>query len=536
MKRTKKLLSALLLIAMLSSAMPVLADNADSAVTESAAASQGFTVRYELNYYLAPKIAARKIAPGEIAPKVNGYTRDGWIFAGWSLEKRGPLYDFSTPVTTDMTLYAQWIQLRRNNMDAIKAVQEAETAPETEAPETEVPETEAAETEVPETKAPETEAPETEKPAETEVEEQKHIVYDEGVYKCVISFMYRDGEDSWKQYDRVYRVWNVDENDDLSVVIPDFPGTNITLVSKYQNEQDEYVTIKKTSVRLNDKKEMEEYEYDQDLYSYPSMNGIAGSSGRINFHSLADGENHFNVRLLLGEINGVKKYANMKLTVIRKTENEWENPYTDITEDHPYYNEIKFCAQNGYMGGVTATEFDADSEITNAMLAATLYRVAGSPDVDSDKSKWYSDAMAWMKENKIFRDDNADPNAKVTRLELAYAMLGYTKIVYPNYKPFIISAIAMDLLNDEYEHTCGMATWIDEDRIHPERTCARCAMGIASQTGMLPLYDGNFIPGQLATRANLASSIAGLKQQLFEILKDNPDGFKDPETAQSYWS
>lgn len=524
MRKTKKLLSALLLIAMLSSAMPVLADNAEPAVTESAAAeSQGFTVRYELNYYLAPKIAARKIAPGEKAPKVTGYARDGWVFAGWSLEKRGPLYDFSTPVTADLTLYAQWIQLRRNNMNAVKAVQEAETEQETEAPETE------AEIVVVETEAPETEAPETEAP---EVSDEGGIASDTKPMSMIdgmteISMVHRDAA-SYYTAEWMFNIENnandgkrelaAINNSDLYTVDPenatwiinDYPYTNILLIGKVYSNQGPTGRMQTFT-----------------------MNGFSNNGSRSIFHSLAEGKNYFKV---IVPRFGSDENDVITLIVNRPTENEWENPFTDITEEHPYYNVIKFCAQNGYMGGVTATEFDADSEITNAMLAATLYRVAGSPDVDSDKSNWYSDAMAWMKENQIFRDDNADPNAKVTRLELAYAMLGYTKIVYPNYKPFIISAIAMDLLGDEYEHTCGMATWIDEDRIHPERTCARCAMGIASQTGMLPLYDGNFIPEQLATRANLASSIAGLKQQLFEILKDNPDGFKDPETAQSYWS
>ncbi len=82
----------------------------------------------------------------------------------------------------------------------------------------------------------------------------------------------------------------------------------------------------------------------------------------------------------------------------------------------------------------------------------------------------------------------------------------------------------MDLMNDTYAHTDAGKTY------------AHCAMGIASLTGTLPLQSRNFNPEQYATRADLASSIAGLKQQLFEVLQGKPDGFKDIGTAQMHWS
>ena len=565
MRKTKKLLSVLLLIAMLSSAMPVLADNAAPAVTESAATSQGFTVRYELNYYLAPKIAARKIAPGEKAPKVNGYARDGWVFAGWSLEKRGPLYDFSTPVTADMTLYAQWIQLRRNNMDAIKAAQETEQeteapetetevavveteAPETEAPETEALEPEAPETEAPETEAPENTAPETEKSDETtsdvvEIETKKEKAYDNGFNKIVVNADYRDGNNSSNRYSATHEIWTTsDDNSDLEWIIDDYPGTNISLSMSYYIVENGYETY-------------------MNSYSFPLMNGRRQWINNEMYQSLAEGENHFNVKFMLGKVNDEVKYGNLKLTVIRKSEKKWENPFTDITVENPNYNVIQYCAQNGYMSGKTPTTFDADSKITNAMLAATLYRVAGSPAVESDKSNWYSDAMAWMQKNNLFFE-NADPNANVTRKELAYSMLAYAKVVYPNLHAYSYTHVAMDVATESDAHTCGLTfdsigiPNIEENGNN--KVCAICAMGIAVRTGMLPLYvedtdldfgrygvasieswrkNSFFKPDELTSRADLASCVAGLKQQLFEILKDNPEGFKFmSRESEDYWN
>lgn len=99
MKRSTKLLAALLSLLMLCSVLPM-----------SVFAADTHTVRYVLNYNGAPKMESKTVADGETAPYVDGSVHDGWFFSGWSLAKRGDLYDFSMPVTADITLYAQWTQ------------------------------------------------------------------------------------------------------------------------------------------------------------------------------------------------------------------------------------------------------------------------------------------------------------------------------------------------------------------------------------------------------------------------------------------
>ena len=94
MRKSKKLIAALLALLMLCSVLPISVFTADS-----------HTVRYVLNYNGAPKIESKNVADGETAPYVDGSGRSGWFFTGWSLAKRGELYDFSTPVTEDITLY-----------------------------------------------------------------------------------------------------------------------------------------------------------------------------------------------------------------------------------------------------------------------------------------------------------------------------------------------------------------------------------------------------------------------------------------------
>ena len=74
MKKSTKLLAALLSLLMLCSVLPM-----------SVFAADTHTVRYVLNYNGAPKMESKTVADGETAPYVDGSVRDGWFFSGWSL-------------------------------------------------------------------------------------------------------------------------------------------------------------------------------------------------------------------------------------------------------------------------------------------------------------------------------------------------------------------------------------------------------------------------------------------------------------------
>lgn len=50
-----------------------------------------------------------KVESGKTVTKPADPTRDGYVFAGWTTDEAGKVaYDFATPVTGDLTLYAQW--------------------------------------------------------------------------------------------------------------------------------------------------------------------------------------------------------------------------------------------------------------------------------------------------------------------------------------------------------------------------------------------------------------------------------------------
>jgi len=74
--------------------------------------------------------------------------------------------------------------------------------------------------------------------------------------------------------------------------------------------------------------------------------------------------------------------------------------FSDVDANAWYADAVVYCREHGLMAGVSTTTFAPESSLTHAMLAAVLYRAAGSPAVtgrdtftDTAEGSWYSDAV-----------------------------------------------------------------------------------------------------------------------------------------------
>lgn len=84
-------------------------------------------------------------------------------------------------------------------------------------------------------------------------------------------------------------------------------------------------------------------------------------------------------------------------------------PFTDVDKDAWYFEAVQYVYKNGLFNGTSATAFSPDGEMSRAMLAAVLYRLAGSPAgggeaiafTDVALDAWYSDAVAWANGNGV---------------------------------------------------------------------------------------------------------------------------------------
>ena len=99
--------------------------------------------------------------------------------------------------------------------------------------------------------------------------------------------------------------------------------------------------------------------------------------------------------------------------------------FADVKAEAVCQQDVLFCTDEGLMTGTGRNTFSPDRPMTRAMVVATLYRLAGSPEVtekaaftDVASGSYYEAAVAWAAKNEIASGTSAttcEPNQAVTR-------------------------------------------------------------------------------------------------------------------------
>jgi len=115
----------------------------------------------------------------------------------------------------------------------------------------------------------------------------------------------------------------------------------------------------------------------------------------------------------------------------------WVNPFTDVTENDWFYEDVKFVSETGLMNGNSADGklFDPSVITNRAMLVTILWRLEGCPTVSSsvkftdvDANAWYADAVNWASANDIILGDETGAfgaNDELTREQAALILYRY---------------------------------------------------------------------------------------------------------------
>lgn len=115
-------------------------------------------------------------------------------------------------------------------------------------------------------------------------------------------------------------------------------------------------------------------------------------------------------------------------------------PYSDVTDGNWAVDAVNYVTEYKLMNGTSATTFAPNGALTRGMLVTVLYRMAGSPAVNGDVGKtfsdcadgqWYSDAVLWASENKIvggYEDGTYKPTNAINRQEMAKVLYGYDQL------------------------------------------------------------------------------------------------------------
>ncbi len=111
--------------------------------------------------------------------------------------------------------------------------------------------------------------------------------------------------------------------------------------------------------------------------------------------------------------------------------------FFDVESDRWSADAIAYASQNGFMIGVGSGMFAPEGALTRAQVAAVLWRLAGEPDPsapsgfsDVPEGRWYSDAVAWAKEDGVVFGESEtvfDPEGEVTREQLSAMIYRYAE-------------------------------------------------------------------------------------------------------------
>ena len=101
-----------------------------------------YTVTFDVQGHGTPR-AAQTVESGKTVPEPTAPAASGWVFGGWYIDKAcKTAYDFNTPVTKNLTLYAKWTEVftvtfdlqGHGNARAAQKVESGKTATEPTAP------------------------------------------------------------------------------------------------------------------------------------------------------------------------------------------------------------------------------------------------------------------------------------------------------------------------------------------------------------------------------------------------------------------
>ena len=215
-------------------------------------------------------------------------------------------------------------------------------------------------------------------------------------------------------------------------------------------------------------------------------------------------------------------------TVITACAAEYENKFTDVSENAWYAEAVKYCDENGLMSGISEDSFLPNGTMTRAMLATALYRQAGSPDVsgnddfpDTADGAWYSNAVRWASQQEIitgYSNGNFGTNDSVTREQ-------------------IVTMLWRMAGRPETGDNVQARDFADEEGISPY---AADAVDWASANGVINgKPDNRFDPKGAATRAEVAAILMnnaeledGVQSDIDNPMPKHQDGSDSPSGSK----
>ena len=166
--------------------------------------------------------------------------------------------------------------------------------------------------------------------------------------------------------------------------------------------------------------------------------------------------------------------------------------YSDVDANAWYAEAVQYCRENDLMIGTGENQFEPESSLTRAQLAAVLYRIESTPAVtgaddftDTPDNTWYSDAVLWITRQSLmsgYGDGLFGPDDPVTREQM-------TAILWRRAGSPAAGAETYSDASEIAGYAAAAAAWAHENEI------------------VQPVSDDMFAPKQSATRAQVADAL-----------------------------
>lgn len=171
--------------------------------------------------------------------------------------------------------------------------------------------------------------------------------------------------------------------------------------------------------------------------------------------------------------------------------------FTDVPSTQWYYNDVRYVVEKGLFQGVSEDSFEPGSPMQRGMMTTVLHRLAGKPEVgyaavftDIPDGEWYTQGTIWAAGVGVVSgmgDGSFAPRQNVTRQQIAVMLYNYAE------KTGRTVNAAGDL-SVFWDHA-AVASWSQD------------AMSWAVGAGILNGSDGALLPGDSATRAQVAAML-----------------------------
>ncbi len=216
----------------------------------------------------------------------------------------------------------------------------------------------------------------------------------------------------------------------------------------------------------------------------------------VSYNTLPDGTG----KSYTLELDELKLNGNIKLYAIMADDvtNDAKLPFTDISEDASYYDDIKYAYDIGLTSGVSENEFAPDMTLNRAMFVTLLHRMNFEPEAKSSvfadvpEDAYFAMAVAWANENGIVNGIDANtfaPDNVITREQLATIIYRY------------LQDKGINVTTLEY-HLKGVSD------VNDISSYASVAMNFAVGNNIISLReDGTIKPREGATRAEAISAL-----------------------------